>query len=292
MQPLDFASSVAAVSAQIAESVDTPTVYITQHVLSQQIAGAFAQGCGAETVTLPEFHDRPSLFESSRRLMESGLNRTGPIAVYGILRGCGEVINFAKWTKNDYWHIDNGYVRQSDHANSILTGYYRITKNGFQCTAAKERPPDRWDRLRVPFSHKWKTEGRNILVIPPSGYVSKYQGIDPDLWKRAVEAEIKKRTDRPIQVKIQKGGLEELLPDTFCVVTHESMAGLHSQITGVPSIALGNHCLGKLSWTWRDLEYPEYQDRIRLLKLCHSLAYEQFSIGEMKRGEAWRMLNE
>ena len=292
MQPHDFASSVAAVSAQIAESVDTPTVYITDHVLSKTIAGAFAQGCGGETVTLPEWHDKPSINEGCRRLMDAKLNRPGPIAVYGILRGCGEVINFAKWTKNDWWHIDNGYVRQSDHINGILNGYYRITKNGFQCTETKERPSDRWDRLRIPFAHKWKTEGRNIVVVPPSGFVSKYQGIDPDLWKRAVEAEIKKRTDRPIQVKIQKGGLEELLPDTHCLVTHESMSALHCQIAGVPSIALGNHCLGNLSWTWKDLEYPNYGDRIRLLKLCHSIAYEQFSLGEMRRGEAWKMLND
>jgi hypothetical protein len=297
MQPLELASAVAASAACLAEQGETPTVYITQHVLSQYVAGAFAQGCKAETVLLPEFHDKPSLNEASRRLMERGLNRPGPIAVYGILRGCGEVINFAKWTKQDWWHIDNGYVRHTDLGSfdgtlNSLRGYYRITKNGFQNTEHRERPPDRWDRLQHPFSKKWRTEGRNILVIPPSGFVSKYQGIEPEIWKRAVEEEIKKHTDRPVKVKVQKGGLEEFLPDTFCVVTHESMAALHSQINGVPSIALGSHCLGNLSWTWKDLEYPNYRDRIALLKRCHALAYDQFSLDEMRRGDAWKILND
>lgn len=299
MPPHDFASSVAAVSAQIAESVDTPTVYITQHVLSKYIAGAFAEGCEAETVTLPEWNDKPSIAESSRRLIQRGLNVSGPIAVYGILRGCGEVINFAKWTKQDYWHIDNGYVRQTplkelpeNFGPEHLTGYYRITRNGFQQTEQKERPSDRWDRLKVPIAKKWNREGRNIVVVPPSGFLGQYQGIDPGIWRAAVEKEIRKRTDRPIQVKVHKGGLEELMRDTFCLVTHESMQALHSQIGGVPSIALGNHCIGKLSWTWKNLEYPDYPDRHGLVKLCHSLAYEQFTVAEMRSGRAWKMLND
>lgn len=294
-----FAASVAAVSAQIAESVDTPTVYITNHVLSQHIAGAFAEGCKGKTVELPEWNDKPSLAESSRRLIQRGLNVTGPIAVYGILRGCGEVINFAKWTKQDFWHIDNGYVRQTSLKNlpenfgpQHLTGYYRITRNGFQSTEQKERPSDRWDSLGIGIKPKWRRDGRNIVVVPPSGFVSQYQGIDSGIWQAAVQAEIKKRTDRPIQVKVHKGGLEEILPDTFCLVTHESMQALHCQIGGVPSIALGNHCIGPLSWTWKNLEYPDYFDRGRIAKLCHSLAYEQWTLPEIRSGKAWRMLHE
>lgn len=87
-----------------------------------------------------------------------------------------------------------------------------------------------------------------------------------------------------------KGGLKDILPSIHCVVTHESMAALHALIGGVPAISLGDHCIGDLSWTWDDLENPRYFDRDSVQDLCQWLAYNQWTLPEIKSGEAWEML--
>ena len=291
----NLAEAIAITSVAVAEQCDEPpTVYVTPHILSQKIAGAFAEGCGGKTVQLPQAMDEKNydFTRATRELMERGYIVTGPMATYGILRGCGELIATAKLMKHDYWHIDNGYVRQSNHDGGKLDGYYRITKNGFQVTETRDRPPDRWNETRVNVVGMWNKRGNDILVIPPSSFVAQYQRIDPGLWVKQIEAEIKKRTDRPIRVKAFKGGLKEILPTTHCVVTHESMAALHALIGGTPAIALGEHCIGDLSWKWKDLESPDYFDRGKVNRLCNSLAYNQWTWEEIKSGTAWAMLNE
>lgn len=292
-------NNLAIASVAVAVPGEPPTVYVTENVLSQTIAGAFAQGCGGNIVTLPRVTNRFDFVDSTKELIQRGYVVTDSMATYGILRGCGELIAMAQHMKHDYWHIDNGYVRQSDHMRHDgprYDGFYRITKNGFQNTDEPEaRPPDRWkatgDHKYSRIAHNW-TKGENILVIPPSKFVAEYQRIDPETWLKQVEAEIRKRTDRPIQIKTMKGELELFLPKTHCLVTHESMAALHAVILGTPAIALGNHCIGDLSWTWGDLERPRYFDRGRVYKLCHWLAYNQFSLDEIRSGRAWEMLNE
>lgn len=295
MQLHSFAEAVAVASVAVAEQADEPpTVYLTPHILSQKIAGAFAQGCGGKTVQLPPaMAERGYDFiESTRKLMEQGFIVTGPMAAYGILRGCGELIAGAESMKHDYWHIDNGYVRQSNHEAGLLDGYYRVTKNGFQTTDCEDRPPDRWNDTRVNVIGLWNKKGNDILVIPPSRFVAEYQRLDPELWLKQVDAEIKKRTDRPIRVKAFKGGLKDILPTVHCVVTHESMAALHAMIGGTPAIALGDHCIGELSWKWENLEYPNYFDRGRVNRLCNWLAYNQFTLDEIRSGKAWGMLRD
>lgn len=305
MQPnsaVAFAEASIAVCAAVAnETGEPPTVYITPHLLSQQVAGAFAEGCGGPVVKLPRLADRDYDFsENARDLIGRGFTVTGPIATYGILRGCGELLAVAQMMKHDFWHIDNGYVRASNHdrrdgygrPDPDLSGYYRITRNGFQNTDEPEdRPSDRWEKCGVKIARTWNKSGKDILLIPPPRFVSLYQNVDPQVWLAQVEAEIKKRTDRPIKIKAHKGGLGDILPQTHCVVTHESMAALHSVIGGVPAIALGRHCLGELAWTWDDLERPRYFGRERVDHLCHWLAYNQYTLDEMRSGKAWEMLN-
>lgn len=291
----NLAETVAITSVAIAEQSDElPTVYVTPHPLSQRIAGAFAQGCGGKIVQLPQALGEQGYdyVNSTRELMKRGFIVTGPMATYGILRGCGELITSAQMMRHDFWHIDNGYVKQSNHEAGQLDGYYRVTKNAFQATECEDRPPDRWNETRVNVIGMWNKRGNDILVIPPSKFVAQYQRIDPTLWVAQVDAEIKKRTDRPIRVKLFKGGLREYLPNTHCVITHESMAALHALIGGTPAIALGDHCIGDLSWTWDNLERPDYFDRGQVNRLCNWLGYQQWTLPEIESGKAWGMLNE
>lgn len=267
----DLAQAVVASACSTEDGA--PTVYVTEHVLSQTIGKAFAQGCGG--VTAPPY-----------------TLRNGSAAVYGILRGCGDIIDACRWLKRTWWHIDNGYVRASKHEKGDLNGYYRITRDGFQARDYRECSADRWDRLKIPIK-PWQRTGNTILVIPPSGFASEYQDIrDLDRWKTAIEREIKQHTGREIYVKSFKGRLEELLPDAFCVVAHESMAALHALIEGVPVITLGKHCAGRLSWTFENLESPDWYDRQKLVETCRWLAHNQWTLPEIESGQAWSALNE
>ena len=295
-------ASIAATVAVANETGEPPTVYVTPNLLSQKIAGAFAEGCGGPVVRLPKLADRDYNFaENARDLARMGFTITGPIATYGILRGCGELLSVAQMMRHDFWHIDNGYVRASNHERKDsygrpdpdLSGYYRITKNGFQNTEEpEERPSDRWEKCGIRVARTWNKSGKDILLIPPPRFVAVYQNIDPSVWIAQIEAEIKKRTDRPIKIKAMKGGLADMLPQTHCIVTHESMAALHSTISGTPAIALGRHCLGDLTWTWDDLESPRYAPREQVDRLCHWLGYQQWNLDEIRSGKAWEMLHD
>jgi len=55
---------------------------------------------------------------------------------------------------------------------------------------------------------------------------------------------------------------------------------------------LGDHCINDIAWKWSNLEQPNYFDREAVVKLCHSLAYEQWMIPEIESGYAWGMLND
>lgn len=244
-----------------------PRVYVTNHQHSQVIGTAFSKGCEGQIVP-------PHSLLS------------GPAVVYGILRGCGEIIRQCEWVGRDYYHIDHGYIGGHDHYG----GYYRVSKNGLQANLPEyfSRPPDRFERLNIK-PRPWARWGQHIVVCPLTGGMANFLGIDPTKWLEAVTAEISQWTDRPIIVKPKgEGSLDESLKDAWCLVTHTSNAAVDAIVSGVPAIVLGPSVARPVSWHWRDIESPRWPDREPWL---HELAYHQFTLSEMQDGTAWRILN-
>jgi hypothetical protein len=237
----------------------TLNVYATTHSHSKFVCAAFAAGHDARIV-------------STAHLMP------GSAMVYGILRGCGDIIKECEWLGRDYYHVDHGYT-----GRGYYDGYFRISRNALQATGRWTDPPkrDRWDKLAKTFD-PWRKEGETVVICPISDYLGRFLGIDPEKWTDSVVRELSHYTDRPVIVK-PKGGepLFKVLEDAWCLVTHSSNAAVDAILRGVPSITLGRSIANPVSWSFEHIEAPIWPERE---EWCWNMAYQQFTLEEFRRG--------
>jgi len=233
-------------------------VYTPDHIFSRVVCAAFAAGHEGKIVP-------------PRKLLD------GPAAVYGILRGCGEIIKECEWVGRSYYHIDHGYFGRGHY-----DGYYRITKNAFQWIGGiSGYSSDRWEALKVEMK-RWRKSGRHVVVCPISGYLGDFLGIDAEQWTAAVVREISLHTERPIVVKDKhRGTLKEALVDAWCLVTHSSNAAVDALVDGIPVVALGRSATAPVAWHLTDMEKPHWPERE---PWAHALAHHQFTLSEMRGG--------
>ena len=231
---------------------------------SRVIMAAFAEGCKGQIVPPIKLLD-------------------GPAAMYGILRGTGEIIRQCEWMGRDYYYIDHGYLKAGHYG-----GYYRVTKNARQADILDERvstpPSDRLERLGVNL-RPWRRHGNHILVIPVTGAVGNFYGVDENQWLAAAVSEISNHTDRPILTKPKgQGSLQDALKNCWCVVTHSSNVAVDALIEGVPVITLGESVCNTISWNFADIEKPYWPERDWWLR---AVCYNQWTLDEMRSGECW-----
>lgn len=241
--------------------VSPPKTIITQHERSKVIGRAFAKGCGGgiiQSFKLQELAKRNIIIPR--------------VASYGILRGGGEAMGSAK----DYWHIDHGYFLRSTKPEAY-NGYYRITHNNLWSDGLDKRPSDRFESFNIKLKD-WRKTGDQIVVVPPSKYMADY--LEMHSWLKDTIEEIKKHTDRKIVISIKnESPLERVLPGAWALVADHSNAGITALIEGIPTIFTNTaRKLGEIS----KIEDPP-MDR----SFFGSLAYQQWTLEEIRSGEAW-----
>lgn len=164
-----------------------------------------------------------------------------------------------------------------------------------------ERPDDRLRGLDWKF-HKFK-KGAKILICPPSDKVMNLWGQpDPKTWTENVVKELKKYTDRPIEVRLKPTrservttmSIEAALQDNVhCLITYNSIAATEAILSGKPAIALGPNAAQVICNTkLEDVEKLHIPDRDEVEAFARHLSYAQFSVPEMQDGTAWRIINE
>lgn len=217
-----------------------PSVFMTSHFISQTVCQGFCSGM---------------------RIGSDG----DPVVLYGILRGCEEVMRACERDGRDYYHIDHGYFGRG-HFN----GYYRITKNGLRYRwNGEDFPSDRWERLKIRV-HPWK-RGSKVMICPPTPAIARFYGIDSLQWLHDTMETLSGHTDRDFIVR-QKGASEkfsEQVKDCWAVVAHTSNIAVDALVRGVPSFVDGDD-LSKI-------ESPETIDREGYFR---ALAYNQWKFGE------------
>lgn len=249
-------------------------------VLDRQAAfvNRFAEGCDGKLLSASEAFEYPVEY---------------PICVRGM--------KFTRWVKlaaeqgREYYYIDNGYF--GNHGRKV---YFRIIKNNVHDTRdIIERPSDRL----IPCEAKLKnfTPGRKILLAPPSVKSFTMWDIDQEQWIAETIAEIKKHTDRPIEVRLKRPRNDRMAVDTMeealdndvhCLVTYNSVAACEAVMLGKPAITLGPNAAGVVcSNSLAEIEnpyIPSYDERDAWLR---HLSYSQFTFNEMSDGTAWRILH-
>jgi hypothetical protein len=260
------------------QSNNKPRVYMTDHVHSRVVCASAAVGCGGQIVETTEL-------------------LPGPAVVWGVLRGCNEVICKAVWAQHPFYHIDNGYFLRGHYG-----GYYRVTPNGLSVSDAFDRfvyPPidrSRWCRIKKSVDlYPLNRNGRNVIVCGPTTMFSEHfpwLKLDHEGWIREVVKELSYYTDRPIVVKKKyEGQLRDFLTDAYCVVVHSSNAATEALRYGVPVIALGPSVADCMGWGYDSLEQPDYHDfEAKRERLFEILAAYQWTLEELRTPEPWKFL--
>lgn len=243
--------------------------YTSHHSISRMVMAAFADGCGGQMVPSCDNND------NAMPLLE------GDAALYGILRGCGEIYKRAMMLGRNVHYIDHGYINFKGHQDK--TSYYRIARNGRQSVIDPDHnwPSDRFEKLGVELK-PWRKSGRHVLVIPLTEAIAKFHKLESSKWLADTVRTITHHTERPILTKPKgEGQLEQALADCWCVVTHSSNVAVDALIEGVPVITLGESTACQLAWNFPDIERPYYPERDGW---AHGVAYQQWTLSEMRRG--------
>jgi len=224
-------------------------------------------------------------------------NTTTPLVIRGVGKSSQIAINHCWKTNRDFYAIDTGYFGNS---KSKSKGWHRITKNNLQNLGPIiERPTDRL----LGWKYKKFRDGKKILICPPSEKVMKlFTQLTPEEWTEKTVNELKKYTDRPIEIRlkptrterISNSSLEAVLDnDIHCLVTYNSIAALEALMVGRPAITLGPNCASILCNTsLSDIENLNKPTKDDMTALMAHLSYCQFSRAEMMNGYAWDILNE
>ena len=226
---------------------------------------------------------------------------TIPPEVPAVIRGITKrkVIRRCKEENRDWYYIDTGYF-----GNGKKKLYHRITKNNMQYTGKihEDCPDDRFIKTGVSINHH--RPGSKILVCPPSQKAMNYWDMDLQEWLKITVDDIKKHTDRPVVIR-EKGTRTErvntdtmemaLSQDIHCMVTFNSIAAVESLIYGKPVFTMGpagtNAAEPFSNKDLKDIDNPFMPTIDETRNLLCNLAYQQFTVHEMRSGYAWERLH-
>lgn len=214
-------------------------------------------------------------------------------------------------------YIDKGYTRHKIGDPTGLWEYWRVSVDAHHPTSRlleRNCPSDRWDALCLGVND-WRRArpGQPFLLAGSSAKYHQFYGLsDPTSWATKVVRVLAAHfPDRPIIYRpkpswkdaepipgtIYSDGaqsLDGLLTDCYAMVTHGSNAVFEALLAGVPSVVLGDAVTRPIST--QDLEtliraggpyMAPLEDRLHLLR---NLAYFQWTLAEMARGDCWRFL--
>lgn len=252
------------------------TVWKTEHYINRFVTEAFYEG-------LLKHEPKAKL----RSVSDYNPREVKHAISYGILRGTDSIYKLSTSNSQEYWEIDRGYFKPAH-----FEGYYRVSKNDLRASYVKGRlPTDRFEMLRIHFA-PWRTNGKHILVCPPTAAVAQFTGLDLQQWIISVEDEIHRYSDRPIIIrgKDSKTPLQQDLHNCHCVITYNSNVAIDALLAGIPVISLDY--LTDI-YPWNRLRIHDIEtDGLCVANradLFSFLSYCQFTLEEFKAGKAWEL---
>lgn len=186
-----------------------------------------------------------------------------------------------------FWFIDTGYT---NFLNGKRKDWHRLTRNNLHHIKTFDAPVDRLGIFEK-FPQQWRQSGEKILIIEPGSFSAKTFKVDIAQWKKSVESELRKHTDRPIvfrekyNKKIRTNLYKHLCDeDYYCVININSNAAVESIWAGIPVITLGTHITNSVSRNQisdiNNLYKPHLSNWLCMLSYC------QFTYEELINGTA------
>ena len=225
----------------------------------------------------------------------------------GILRGGGDLLKWLIENKYPFLYVDHAYFNSG---YSEKYEWMRIVYNGFNCNKITDTDNTKFTKLfdKTFTLGNHKTNGKNILVIPPSDPVKYVYGCYN--WLDETINKIKTLTDRPVVVRTKPGevllnnqgieigrtqhsatqrSLEQDLLDTYCVVAYHSSVAITASMQGIPVVCGENCGAYPVSNKLQDIENLKEFDRMPWL---YNLCNNQFDTNEIISGDAYTYLRE
>ena len=248
--------------------------WYTDHSFSIRIMRSVANG-----FRIPAKHT--SLFRKGEFNQEA--------VMYGILRGCSDIIRYNFKNKLDYLHIDLGYIERSQHTRGTFDGYYRFSLNDTQAHYKDVNlPSDRSNKLNITIKDWQDNDSGFYLIIPPTLAIETFYGVKAKDW---VESTIYKLNGDPYKVRTKDdtSPLSEELKNTKCIITFNSNVALDATLAGIPTIVTSHHSVIR---DWNGLTMANVQDcfeksvNLDRKKLVNFISYHQFTLTEVEKGIA------
>lgn len=191
-----------------------------------------------------------------------------------------------------FWFIDSGYTNFVEPNKK----WHRLTRNHLHFNSQFTAPVDRLKNFTT-YPQPWRKDGSTILIIEPGQFAASIMQIDVASWVKEVTEELKKHTDRPIEIRSKvnkktRTSLHQTLlnGDYYCTVSINSNSAVESIWAGIPAITLGKHVSNnvtrnKLSEI-NNLYYGPLGDWLAWLSYC------QFTYEELMDGTALSIVRE
>lgn len=214
----------------------------------------------------------------------------GPAAFYGVVAETKHLWTQAKAEGRDVIYIDNAMF---DATREV---YFRATKNRLQHSGLGYSDCKRFDALNLEIK-PWRRVGTHVLICPQSDQFMRDVVGYPGSWLKDTVDALERLTDRPLRIRPWTGNkrtwyqsLPEDLKDCWALVTFSSASAITAMLSGIPAIVTADDCVsapmaGKLG----QVERPPMPESRR--EWAGLVADNQWSLGEMRAGLAWRMLN-
>jgi hypothetical protein len=210
-------------------------------------------------------------------------------------------------------YFDKGYTRHAAPTPVKLWEYWRVSVDRHHPTEMLmdiARPMDRADRLGL-VMQRWRkpTKRGHVLIAGSSAKYHQFYGLKaPTPYAHKLVAALREHTARPITYRPKPSWkdaepiegteysgtdqtIEQALAGAHCLVTHGSNAVFEAVLLGIPCVVLGDAVARPISSTSvADVEAPylaTYEQRHQWLA---NLAYWQWTMPELHRGEAWQYL--
>jgi hypothetical protein len=191
-----------------------------------------------------------------------------------------------------FWFIDSGYTNFVEPNKK----WHRLTRNHLHFNNQFVAPADRLKNF-AEFPKPWRNTGKTILIVEPGEFAASIMHVNVKFWTESVVAELKKYTDRPIEIrskinkKTRTSLYETLLKgDYYCTVSINSNSAVESIWAGIPAITLDKHVSNSVTRNSlsqiNDLYYGPLGDWLARLSYC------QFTYDELMDGTALTIIKE
>lgn len=244
-------------------SVVPVTYSVPEEKTSPVISRAFADGCGGTVWRIDSLCP-------------------GPVAMFGSPK---------RWTLLQQAIHEGREWFYMDHAYFGRGRYYRITRNAYQHDGSGDAGPERFKVFNRPVQ-PWRKDGQHILICPNSPTYFGLFGMNVYEWAKQVCDVIAAHSRRPVRVRWKGDStpIESDLEKCWAVVTFSSAAALDALIAGVPVFVLAEFAaayrFGLLDVS--QIESPAMPDGRE--PFLWNLAANQWTLDEIREGEAWRAL--